>query len=121
MKRLEYKEFTRHLEQEGYTPTQTAHLFWEIKKMSPKVRGWFLEWFHCGEYPKDVVEGVTVQMLVEEAELKPVNAFIAIDWLLKDPDAAKFALTHVKHLAVLDENNVPDVLPEEPDEVICGD
>lgn len=47
-----------------------------------------------------------MQMLVEEAGLKPVNAFIAMDWLMKDPNTAKFALTHVKSPAIEEEENV---------------
>lgn len=118
MRRLAFRDFSQYMKEEGYNPSEILNLFWEVKKMTPTVRSWFLNWFYTGVYPADVVEDVTVQMLVDEAQMKPINAFIAIDWLLTDPEAAKFALTHVKHAAVLEEDNVPQTLPEEPNESI---
>lgn len=119
MRKLEYREFARFLLSEGYSPVETLNLFREIKNMTPEVRSWFLDWFHYGVFPEAVVEGVTVRMLVEEAEMRPINAFITMDWLLTDPEAAKFALTHVMHPAVTEEEDIPQTLPEEPDEVIA--
>lgn len=79
-----------------------------------------MDWYFGAGYPADIIEGVTVQMLVEEAGLKPMNAFIAMDWLMKDPEAAKFALTHVKSSAIEEAENTTDILPEDsvPDEAI---
>lgn len=125
MRKITYSEFSRFLLGEGYSPSESLNLFREMKQLSPKVRGWVIDWFFGGGYPTEVVEDMTVQMLVEEAELKPLNAFIAIDWLMKDPDAAKFALTHAKMPSVEEPEEPGQEVPKDAripqDEEICDD
>lgn len=96
MRRIAFKEFSEFLHGEGYTVAETVHLFKRIKQFNPMVRKWFVGWFLGEGYPCDVVEGLTMQMLIEEGQLKPINAFIVMDWLMKDPSAAKFALANAK-------------------------
>ena len=38
------------------------------------------------------VEGYTAQRLMQERHMKPVAAFLTLDWLLKEPAAALKAL-----------------------------
>ena len=42
------------------------------------------------DFVKEYIEGITVEYLVKNYGLKPVNAFIVIDWLKTDPQAAKY-------------------------------
>lgn len=116
MRRITYREFSRYTLGEGYTPAETLNLYKEMKRLDKQVRRWFIDWFYGGGYPAEVVEGVTVQMLVEEAEMKPLNAFIAVDWLKKDPEAAKYALTQAK--APLPMDRCEDAVEEPEDDGI---
>ena len=49
------------------------------------------------EVPDEQVENVTVQELVDNLSMEPVNAFIAVDWLTKQPEEAKYALMRPWH------------------------
>lgn len=122
MKRIKYKDFVSILSEMDYSPADILHLYYEIKKMDPKIRNWFICWVEDGEYPSDRIEGVTVQQLVEEGGMKPINAFIMIDWLNSDPEAAKYAITHLKMpLSIEKANTIPDDMeePENDDEITC--
>lgn len=113
MRKITYRDFSRYALNEGYTAAQTLNLYQEMKKLDPQVRSWMVNWFYGGGYPAESVEDVTVRLLVEEAEMKPLNAFIAIDWLKKDPAAAKYALTHAKAPLPMERT---DALPEHMEE-----
>lgn len=118
MRKITYLEFTRFLREEGYTPAEAMHLYREMKKLSPKVRSWVIDWFNEGVYPADVVEGITVQMMVESGNLKPINAFICMDWLIKDPADAKYALTHVVQPLPVKPDEYESQLPADMEEPI---
>jgi hypothetical protein len=48
----------------------------------------FVQWWETGTLPLVEVEGYTVSRLVEEQGLHPVAAFLALDWLRRDPQEA---------------------------------
>ena len=98
--RITYREFQRFMKQDGYTEKEIRHLFNTIRKMDRESRRWVIRWFHEGEFPKKEVEGVTVEWLIKELNYKPINAFIAINWLKEDPAAAKYFM--VKQRAGVD-------------------
>ncbi len=113
MRRIAFKEFKEFLFEEGYTIAEMEHLYRAVKKFNPTVKKWFFDWFLGEGYPSDVVEGVTIKILIEEGQLKPINAFIVMDWLMKDPKAAKFALTNAKAPLELGESNEEYILSED--------
>ena len=45
------------------------------------------------------MQGVTVQGLVDELHMKPINAFIAIAWLKESPEEAMYYLTRLNTAA----------------------
>ena len=115
MRRITFREYSQCLTGEGYSPTEILNLYNEMKALDPQVRRWVIDWFFGGGFPGEIVEGVTVQYLVEEVGMKPMNAFIAIDWLKKDPDAAKYALTHARAPLPMEDADAQDA-PEEPND-----
>lgn len=88
--KVKYREFYQYLSGNGCKDSEIRHLYGAVKAMDRESRQWFLVWFNRGIYPSRKVEGVTVKYLVEECGFQPVNAFIIIDWLKSDPDAAKY-------------------------------
>lgn len=93
-------EFDEHLSGEGYSLHELAHLFQVVCKMDGRIRLWTIRWLLGMGFPNDSIENVTVPMLIEEG-YKPMNAFIIMDWLTKDPEAAKYSLTrHARDLDV---------------------
>ena len=85
-------EFESRMDGEGYSLRELKHLFKVVCEMDSKVRRWTVLWLLGRGFPQDFIEGVSVPMLVEEG-YKPMSAFIIMDWLIKDPEAAKYSLT----------------------------
>lgn len=95
-----YMKHTLH-----YSSEQIQQTRYGVQRMEPKVQTWLKRWLKTGEYPSEAVENVTVQELVDQTELglNPISAFLTIDYLVKDPAAAKYALTHLPGPMDIDE------------------
>ena len=120
-KRISYREFKSFLKKSNYyTDREIRHLFNSVKQFDKETKIWLIDWFNTGDYPSKEVEQVTVRTLVEDFGYKPIAAFIAIDWLKQDPQAAKYFLVK---LAKTDLDAAPSVVvddEETQDEIICG-
>jgi len=57
--------------------------------LSPELVPHFERWFETGELPDIEIEGFTPQKLREGRILLDPGVFIALDALIKDPEAAK--------------------------------
>ena len=89
--KITFKEFNALLKKENfYSDREIRHLFNAIRQTDKETRKWIIDWFFTGEYPTKVVEQITVRELIDEFGFKPINAFITIDWLKHDPEAAKY-------------------------------
>ena len=64
----------------------------KLNNLSPEIKQFFDEWLATGVEPKNEVNGYTYQELVNKRKFQPVNAFLTLDWLLKDTEAAIAAL-----------------------------
>ena len=94
-RRITYKAFGAFMIKNGYTEKEIKHLFATVKAMDKETRKWFIDWFEGKGFPNKQVEGITVEYLVKNYGLKPVNAFIVIDWLKTDPQAAKYFMLKI--------------------------
>ena len=126
--RLTFKEFKKVFLKEGYSESDITILFKSIKSLNKTTKRWFVKWFFTGEYPTEKVEDVTVEFLVEKCGYKPANAFIIIDWLMADPDSAKYALlTQYDKAIAVDEKAKKDAIEylkqqgKEPEVVVIED
>lgn len=88
--RIIYREFEEYLKKDGYSSDEIEHLFNAIKSMDRESQEWVLKWFNKGILPQNEIEGVTATYLIEKCGYKPLNAFIVLDWLKTDPQAAKY-------------------------------
>ena len=101
-------EFNERMNDEGFSLFELAHLFKVVCEMDSRVRRWTLQWLLGKGFPGDFIEGVSVPMLVEQG-YKPMNAFIIMDWLIKDPEAAKYSLTRHASPQVVDEKTAAEL------------
>jgi len=90
--KLNFEHFTEMFKHD-YTSEQLKYLFGKLRTMDPQLRRDFLKWIFTGNYPETEIENVTVPLLVEKAGFKPINAFLIMDWLKKEPQTAKYMLT----------------------------
>ena len=88
--KITYRDFLAYLKQEGYSDGEAVHLFGAVKSMDRQSRAWVLRWFNKGILPDAMIEGVTASYLINNCGYKPLNAFIVLDWLKTDPQAAKY-------------------------------
>lgn len=88
--KITFRDFRSAMLQDGCSEAEIRHLYGAVKAMDPESRGWVVRWFCTGAYPDTVVEDVTAEYLVENCGYKPINAFILLDWLKSDPQAAKY-------------------------------
>ena len=80
------------LKRNGYSDAAAASAAPKINKMDPQLQNDLLRWDKIGDYPDREIEGFTVSGLVENVGMHPIGAFLMMDWLLREPDEAKYAL-----------------------------
>ena len=80
------------LVKEGYPDFMIENTMEKIGNFAPDIANAFAEWLDKGIEPDFEVEGFSYAMLMQTYEMKPVGAFITLDWLYRDPDRAKKAL-----------------------------
>ena len=57
-----------------------------------QIKDVFEQWHLDGAIPSITLEGYTFQTLVNQFGMKPVGAFITLDWLKREPEKAARAL-----------------------------
>jgi len=75
----------------GYSADGASAVSNRIIQARKGVQAAFWRWWWTGEMAL-TVEGYTPDRLVWDHGLTPIAAFLTLDWLLRDPDAAKISL-----------------------------
>ena len=65
----------------------------KIEVFSPVVAKAFCSWCERKEQINLVVEGFSFNDLISKWGMNPVGAFITLDWLVREPESAKQALS----------------------------
>lgn len=73
----------------GYMLEQTAD---KIERMDERIKAAFEEWVDNDVIPTIEIEGWSYNKLVEKFKMRPVAAFLALDWLTREPEKAAKAL-----------------------------
>jgi len=72
-----------------HAPTVAARL----EALDPRIKVAFDTWWMHGiPAPDLMVEGYSFESLIARHRLKPVAAFLSLDWLLREPERAKATL-----------------------------
>lgn len=90
---MERTEIIRILKEEGYPDFMLEKTTDKIEAFSSVVQKAFEEWCNNKQQPNIVVEGFAFTDLRTQWGMKPISAFITLDWLLREPESAKNALT----------------------------
>lgn len=64
----------------------------KIECMDERVKVAFEKWIDGNETPSLEIEGWNYDKLVANFKMRPVAAFLALDWLIRDPEKAIKAL-----------------------------
>jgi hypothetical protein len=66
----------------------------KINRMAPDIYAAFESWFNTGTVKEIKVEGYTVASLIaHKKNLNIVGAYLTLDWLRREPQRAKLALS----------------------------
>ena len=72
-----------------YMLEQTAG---KVERMDERIKAAFEEWGDNDVIPTIEIEGWSYNKLVEKFKMRPVAAFLALDWLTREPEKAAKAL-----------------------------
>lgn len=64
----------------------------KLNVLHPTVNAAFSEWLLNGTIPDLTIEEYSYTILVNDFGMKPVGAFLTLDWLVKEPEDARMAL-----------------------------
>lgn len=107
--KMTYGEFKNQLSNKGYGERGIVHLFRAFKKMDNESRLWLLGWLLFNRVPEKEIEGVTAGYLIHGLGYKPINAFIILDWLKTDPNAAKYFLQNTHEDVIIGEEAIAEI------------
>lgn len=93
MKKITKKELMQRLKNEFVYSASGAKLITnKLAELNPELRSAFDKWWRDNELPSFVIEGYSIQLLMETHNQNPIAAFLTLAWLIKEPDQAKEAL-----------------------------
>lgn len=83
----------KELLSEGFPEFMIDRTITKINNFSGALLDAFNDWMSSGKEPSIVVEDYSYTELIEKYSMTSIGAFITLDWLVKDPEKAKKALT----------------------------
>ena len=83
---------TKLLKEEGYPTHLVEGTIAKLNKLQPVVADSFNSWLFHGKLPIIEIEGYTYSILVNDYGMKPVGAFLTLDWICRDPQKAILSL-----------------------------
>jgi len=82
----------KELLSEGYPEFMIDRTITKINNFSGTLLDAFNDWMSSGKEPSIIVEEYSYKELTDSFNMKPIGAFITLDWLIKEPEKAKKAL-----------------------------
>ncbi len=77
----------------GYPQAGAQLVADKLENCSPEIQAAFWEWWNTGSLSEIQIEGYTIQRLMAEHHMKPIAAFLTLDWLQREPQKALVSLT----------------------------
>ena len=89
---MERNDVLKLLKEQGYPEFMLEKTADKVAAFEPIIATAFKSFCAEGKVPDIVIEGYDYNILVSEFSMKPVGAFITLDWLVREPEKAKEAL-----------------------------
>lgn len=80
------------LKEENYPAHMVDVTIAKLNKLQPIVLDNFEAWLNERKLPNFEIEGYSYSVLVNDYGMKPVGAFLTLDWLCRDPQKASLSL-----------------------------
>ncbi|HAQ37888.1 MAG TPA: hypothetical protein DCQ58_05205 [Saprospirales bacterium] len=92
----EVLKIAEKLIQLNYQKNMVERTVKKILRFESETKALFDDWLEYGNEPEITVENYTYRMLIDTFEMKPIGAFITLNWLIIEPETAKAALAKGK-------------------------
>lgn len=89
---MERKQIIEILKEEAYPEYMIEQTSDKMDNLENEIKEAFEKWYRDGTIPTIKLEGYSYQDLVNQFGMKPVGAFITLDWLKREPEKAARAL-----------------------------
>ena len=89
---MERKQIIEILKEEAYPEYMIEQTADKMENLENEIKEAFEKWHLDGTIPTIKLEGYSYQDLVNQFGMKPVGAFITLDWLKREPEKAARAL-----------------------------
>lgn len=91
-------------EREGYDKASARSAAKKLVKLDARVKSAFEAWAETGIVKDVSISGAdfTARELMEQLGFQPVAAYLLMDWLIREPDAAKRALAGGADKVIID-------------------
>jgi hypothetical protein len=77
----------------GYADKEAEEVASDLQACTPWVQAAFKKWWQGEGLDASLeIQGYTLQRLIDEYSLKPIGAFLTMDWLTREPSEAMAAL-----------------------------
>jgi hypothetical protein len=93
---IHYFSLKNYIIEQGFSAKEAQYTIGRIRKMDKQIKKSFILWFNKGILPKYSIENITFNELIEELKMNEINAFLFINWLNKEPEAAKKAILRLR-------------------------
>lgn len=89
MKIITYIKLYRHLrDNDGLKPWEAVECISEVREMAPEILMALKEWADGDPIPDITIHGVSFSKLVNDEGMRPIRAFLMLDWIYREPEEA---------------------------------
>lgn len=87
-----------------YSEDEAQRAVEKLKQCRPEIQTAFETWWKSGVIPDLQVEGFTLPGLMQKQNWNPIQAFLALDWLMINPKVARTVLRRGLNTIVFSNN-----------------
>lgn len=91
---MERNKVIELLKEQGYPTFMLDKTADKIENLSPLLAEAFDNWAKHGIEASFTIKGYSYSSLIEKFGMKPIGAFITLDWIMKNPEKAIESLKH---------------------------
>jgi len=85
---MERNRIIEILKEQGYPTFMLEKTADKVENLSQPLKESFSLWVESGIEPSLSIKGYSYSILIEKIKMKPVGAFITLDWIMREPEKA---------------------------------
>ena len=85
---MERNRIIEILKEQGYPTFMLEKTADKVENLSLPLKESFSLWVESGREPSLSIKGYSYSILIEKFKMKPVGAFITLDWIMREPEKA---------------------------------